>query len=365
MSRALAGLVALALIAGCAPQTATPTPSPALTAPFGRAKLEIVYSALAETHIAMPTSRALLLAALEAIRAEARRTGGVADGGTPEFADVAEPVLADFDRFAAAVGALAAENPQLSPERIAETGMNAMLLVKPDCHAYYTGPGGGFSSLPQKGGAAPARPNADEAGLSYRMFPGGIAYLTWAQFRKTGTYDIHAEVKKALDALLAQGARAWIFDIRANSGGDPPQLMASWFLNGEPLAKVVLRNGDGGTITAVRDLRLPSEYQLPIAVIVNGRGGSSPEHFALYLKETRRATIVGQPTNGCLTSVFPITLQDGTFLSVPANDHVGAITGAHYTNVGVPPDVLASDATAIDVAASLLRDLVAQGKMVP
>ena len=52
--------------------------------------------------------------------------------------------------------------------------------------------------------------------------------------------------------------------------------MASWFLNGEPTLRFETRTGSAGTQSGIKDLRLPDAYQLPLAIILNGSGGSSP-----------------------------------------------------------------------------------------
>ena len=47
----------------------------------------------------------------------------------------------------------------------------------------------------------------DEAGLTGRMLPGGIVYITWREFAVTGTYKIFDEVRKMMDKGLAAGAQ--------------------------------------------------------------------------------------------------------------------------------------------------------------
>jgi carboxyl-terminal processing protease len=143
-------------------------------------------------------------------------------------------------------------------------------------------------------------------------------------------------------------------------GGDPPQTMTSWFLkDGDKIMDIQTRSGSGGIVTAKGELRLPESYQLPIAIVLNGRGGSSPEVLALGLKENKRATIVGSKSRGCLGATNLVTLPDGTRLAVASQEFVGGVTGAKYNNVGIPPDVPADEATSVDVATKLLQDKIA------
>lgn len=340
--------------------------SPTATADIKRSKLDLTYSALAENHVGKPSSRDLLTAALDAFRKTAQEAGGKADLPTPEFEDVTEPVLADFRKFADAAASIAAQNPSVPSDRFADAAIMAMLRVSPDCHSYYrprraAGIPALQAAMAPSGGEAQIA-QADEAGLEYRVVAGNIGYLTWREFRKTGTYDITTEVRKALDALVARGVKGWIVDLRANGGGDPPQTMVSWFLAGEPIMEVRVRTGAAGVVTARSELRLPQSYQLPIAMILNGRSGSSPEVFALGLKENKRAVIVGQKSVGCLGATNLITMADNSLLGVTVQEFVGAVTGARYNNVGIPPDVPADDASAIDAATRVVQEQITKGR---
>ena len=63
---------------------------------------------------------------------------------------------------------------------------------------------------------------------------------------------------------------------------------------------------------------------------------------------------------GCLGSITPLNLSDGSFFAVVGTEMVGAVTGTHYNNVGVPPDVPADDANAIAVAVKALQAEIAK-----
>lgn len=351
---------------GGAGSTATPLPS----VDIRQSLMDIAYVAIADTDVHRVSSKKLLTAALDALRERARSSGGDDKVDTPEFQDVSEAVIPDFNKFAEAVKALARKNTQLSANAIAETAVTAMMRATPDCHTYWVTPGGVIPSRPHTArGSAPTVPSGatppDEAGLRYALIDGNIGYVSWRAFTAHGTYSISNEVRKALDALLARGAKAWIFDLRANQGGDPPQAMTSWFLNGEPIMRIEVRTGNAGTQTAKKELRLPDAYQLPIALILNDRGGSSPEVFALGLKENKRAVIVGQRTVGCLGATNSTPLPDRSEIWVTSQEFVGGVTGTKYNNVGIPPDVPADDASALTVATGLVKDLISKGKLYP
>jgi C-terminal processing protease CtpA/Prc len=371
MRRALLGLLAFAFIAAaCNPGTSTVSPTPTKTADIKRSKLDIAYSAFVDQDVHHVSSKKALEAAFEAVKAEITAAGGKADLATPQFTDTDEPQTGDFNKFAQAVGQLAAQNPQVSADRIADAAIAGMIKSSPDCHTYYVTTGGKVLNSSGKSGtgtiaSVPSQGTSlggpDQAGLTGKMLQGGVAYITWHEFTVNGTYRITDQVKAMLDKALAQGAKAWLFDLRGNVGGNGADLMASWFMNGEPTLTVLVKTGNAGTSSANKDLRLGAAYQLPIAVIMNDRGGSAPEVFSAWLREGKRATIVGKTSIGCLGATSPTHMSDGAELSVTVQEYAGATTGTKYNNNGVPADVQADDQSAIETATRLLLDKIAAG----
>ncbi|TMC75498.1 MAG: hypothetical protein E6J09_13065 [Chloroflexi bacterium] len=367
---ALCGLLAVA----CSGATPASSPTPAATTDIKRSKLDIAYSGFVDQDVHHVTSKKALEAALEAVKAEVRAAGGKDAVDTPAFQDTDEPQLADFNKFAQVVGQLASSNTQLSANRIADAAITGMIRASPDCHTYYVNNSGQVRTSSGKiptgtGAMIPAQGTSlggpDQAGLTGKMLTGGVAYITWHEFAIDGTYRITDMVKAMLDKALAQGAKAWLFDLRGNLGGNGADLMASWFLNGEPTLSVVVKTGNAGTATANKDVRLPAAYQLPIAVILNDRGGSAPEVLSASLKENKRATIVGKQSIGCLGATSPTHMTDNSELSVTVQEFTGAVTGTKYNNNGIAPDIAADDQSAVDVATKLLLDKVAAGSRPP
>ena len=361
-------LFALCVVGCSGAPPATSSGKPAATTDIKLGKLDIAYTFLLDKDVHRVSSKKALLAALDAVRSQVARVNGVDDVATPEFRDVNEIVLDDFRAFAGAVSALAAKNPQLTPDSIADAAIAGMFSASPDCHTYYVDKSGApHESRPRvvTGSRAMPPPSIasvvprDETGLVALLLPGGIGYVTFTEFLHSGTYDTATAVRQGLDALLAAGAKAWLFDLRGNTGGDPPVKMTSWFLNGEPLFRAQRRAGVADTTSAVADLRLPAAYQLPVAIILNDRGGSSPEVFALGLHENGRAVIVGQRSLGCLGATASVPLSDGSEVYVTEIEYAGAVTGSRYNGSGIPPDVTASDADAVTVASALLRERIA------
>jgi peptidase S41-like protein len=349
------------------PASTSPTPAATASVDIKRTKLDITYSSLSDQDVHKVSSKKYLDGAVAAINAEIKRTGGKGEIAKIEFQDVTEQVFADFKKFAEAAAVAKSLNPQITADRFADVAIEGMLSASPDCHNYYVDKAGGVHRSrpePASGRAAivPSTGTAlggpDEAGLTGRILPGGIVYITFRDFLLTANYKIFDEIQKMLDKGLAAGGKAWLFDLRGNQGGDAGAVdhVSSLFLNGEKMLNIVYRGG-GATVTnsARTQWRLPDKYQLPMVVILNDRGGSGPEVVAASLKENRRATIVGQKSIGCMGSITFTNMSDGSKLAVVVQEFVGAQTGTIYNNVGVLPDVQADDATAIDKAIEILK----------
>jgi hypothetical protein len=358
---ALAALV----LASCVPSLDSgASPSAGRTADIRRTRLDIAYTAFVDLDVHKPSSRAALQAMIDGLKREAKASGGTSDFPALDFTDSTDTQLADFKKFADAATDFAARNRQLSADRIADAAIGAMIQIAPDCHTSYVSRGGQVirsrvESSTGSGAQVPSNGTTvfgpDANGLQAKILPGGIAYITFRTWSVTGTYRIPDELRKALDAGVAAGARAWLFDLRANPGGNGADAVASFFLNGEPTLRTAVKTGNAGTASANKDLRLPSAYQLPIALVLNGRSASATEVFAQSLKENKRATLVGATTVGCLGAESPTAFSDGGELDVTVEEYVGAQTGAAYNNKGIPPDLAADDASAVDQAIALLK----------
>lgn len=370
MFRVLRIAAALGLVLTACNTMPSATSSPGATADIRRSRIDISYTDLLENDVHGVSSRKALEAAVAALKAEAKKTGGSEEFPSLVFEDVSQSVLGDFKKFADATSEFAARNSQLSPHRIADVAIAGMISASPDCHTYYiNAQGAAFPSRPVRptgtgaqvpsGGTSLGGP--DQAGLTGTILPGGIAYLTWRTFAREANYEIETTLRAILDKAVANGARAWLIDLRGNTGGTgPTDMMSSWFLDGEPTLTTMHKNGNGGTSNAIKGFRLPDAYQLPMVIILNDRSGSAPEIIAASLKENKRAILVGQKSTGCLGGFYPARFPDGGQIAIAALEYVGGVTGAKYNNVGIPPDVPADDASAVTKAIEVLNQKIAR-----
>ena len=142
------------------------------------------------------------------------------------------------------------------------------------------------------------------------------------------TKEIAATFARDLKHKL-NGARALILDLRTNGGGDAEAMsdIASNFLGvGTSLGQFTDRAGTSFTLsTHVRSAFTPDPHaqtKLPLIVLTSERTASAAEIFVEALRISRRATIIGTETCGCVLAVRTRhLLPDGGLLDVSELDY--------------------------------------------
>jgi uncharacterized protein YdbL (DUF1318 family) len=310
-----------------------------------RRDITTAYELFATKHVEKLTSRQILEAALDAMR---RRSGATL--AKPVFLDVADVVADDLARFDAAIDELLRERPDVAPEDLRFAAIQAMVNVRPDGHTRYW----------PVWADAPVRDIAEgRCEVRSELLPGGIGYVWWSTWVQSESIDIVAELRRRMESLLHEGARAWLFDVRGNHGGSGARLAAAMFLEGEPVFRATHRDGREEVMVADAALRLPAEYQLPIAIAVDSGTWSASEIFAFGLQQYRRATIVGERTAGFVGSVEGAVLSEDARVAVNVTKITGP-NGEMYNNLGVRPDIETTSAEAVAAASRHLRS-----KLVP
>lgn len=155
--------------------------------------------------------------------------------------------------------------------------------------------------------------------VSYEMLEDSVGYVKLANF-----YENSAQrLKKAVEDLQAQGARALVFDMRNNGGGYLTQLteMLDFLLPEGPI--FISRSRSGREEVIQSDAAC---VDLPMAVLVNEDTYSAAEFFAAQLQEDGAAVIVGVPTSGKGYSQQTFPLPHGGALNIS--------TAAYFTGDG-------------------------------
>jgi carboxyl-terminal processing protease len=179
-----------------------------------------------------------------------------------------------------------------------------------------------------------------ELGLRARREQGEYAVIEIDAFTKPIAASFARGLKKKL-----QGARGVILDLRGNGGGDAEAMtdIASTFLgSGSNMGQFTDRFGISFTIsTHSRSLFSPdliAQTKLPLMVLTSERTSSAAEIFIEALRVSKRATILGTQTCGCVLAVRTRhELPDGGLLDISELDYETA-EGRRLEGHGINPD---------------------------
>jgi carboxyl-terminal processing protease len=171
--------------------------------------------------------------------------------------------------------------------------------------------------------------------VSSMMLDGGVGYIILYEFAG----DCAASFKNHLDALVAQGMKALIFDLRDNPGGwvDDAVDIAGNFIDDDVV--VYLENREGQRQFYYAD---EGKLDIPMVILMNEYSASSSEIIAGALQDYGIAKIVGVQSfgKGIVQSVFPLHPMD------PESDGMQITSAVYYTpngnslhKVGLTPDV--------------------------
>ena len=179
-----------------------------------------------------------------------------------------------------------------------------------------------------------------ELGVRVRREQGQYTVIEIDAFTKPIATAFGRDVKKKLT-----DARGVILDLRGNGGGDAEAMtnIASTFLETDSnLGRFTDRFGVTFTIfTHSRSLFSPDKIaptRLPLIVLTSERTSSAAEIFIEALKVSKRATILGTETCGCVLAVRTRhQLPDGGLLDISELDYQTA-QGRRLEGQGIKPD---------------------------
>jgi C-terminal processing protease CtpA/Prc len=221
------------------------------------------------------------------------------------------------------------------------------------------GPGGG-------GG-----PNLPPLIQSARTIAPGIGYIRFSAF--FGTPEELAGVRKWL--AENRDSKTLIFDLRNHHGGGLPEqdvIFSYLYAQPTPLVRMAMSKAiydqfgspmgnatslkfavDGDKMVATHTA-LPGEEtplrRAKIYLLVSNRTASAAEHFALALKSTSRATLIGEATAGANHFGGPTELNDHFYVWMPVGRTYDIKTGKDWEGTGIAPDIEADPKQALVIA---------------
>lgn len=142
------------------------------------------------------------------------------------------------------------------------------------------------------------------------------------------------QFKSAVNDLIHQGARSFIFDVRQNPGGtlDSVCEILDFLLPEGPIVRLI--DKDENMTTHSSDA---SEFDYHIVTLADGDSASAAELFVAALKDYQKATFVGTQTYGKGTAQSTIELSDGSAVKLSTQYYLPPFS-PNFDGVGVTPD---------------------------
>lgn len=182
--------------------------------------------------------------------------------------------------------------------------------------------------------------------VSYTLLDNNIGYLSISQFEEVTTKQFNA----AVEDLQSQGMKGLVIDIRNNPGGllDTVVGMLKYML---PDGLIVYTEDKQGNRKEYKG-QDNDEFNLPLAVIVNGNSASASEIFAGAIQDYGKGTIIGTQTygKGIVQTVKPLT--DGSAIKFTIAKYFTP-KGQDIHGKGVTPDMVVEYDTDADVDTQL------------
>lgn len=166
---------------------------------------------------------------------------------------------------------------------------------------------------------------------TYEMLDGQIGYIKIANFDTRCAEETNA----AMDELIAQDAKALIFDVRYNGGGYKDELVK---VLDKILPEGILFQSEDYQGSKQIDRSDADCIDLPMAVLVNQDSYSAAEFFAAAIQEYDWGTVVGTKTVGKGNFQTAFTLSDGSMLNLSIGKYYTP-QGRSLTDTGVIPDI--------------------------
>ena len=236
---------------------------------------------------------------------------------------------------------------------------------------------------------SPERSAAERSGaergrehVRYGVRPDGVAVLRVDRFLLDETAPL---ITEAFRDVASRAPRALVVDLRQCSGGDIAAMLVAAHLLDEPTPiglfiaspwwaenDRVPSPGEWDGLPRLAELDLGPFYQAlttvgagvgvvtpaeprydgPVYVLTSPKTASAAEPLVHLLRETGRATVVGERTMGAMLSSDRVGLGGGWALVLPGADYFTA-EGTRLEGVGVAPDVRTTANQALRVALDL------------
>jgi retinol-binding protein 3 len=170
--------------------------------------------------------------------------------------------------------------------------------------------------------------------------PGNIGYIRLNLFFPT---EYGGDTAVAVMKFVA-GTEALIIDLRGNDGGHPNMiaLLASYLFSDEPVQLSGIFQRKTNAVHQYWTMPyIPGERYVgkEVYILTSKRTFSGGEAFAYDLKNLKRATIVGETTEGAANPRDVYRINEHFWMGIPNARPISPITQTNWEGTGVQPDV--------------------------
>ena len=205
------------------------------------------------------------------------------------------------------------------------------------------------------------KPVADATGIAeVKILDSNIGYFKIDLF--PGTQESLSATREAMKKL--KNTNAVVFDIRDHRGGVPENITEiANFLFQEETHMVTTRSPYVNNGKPTPHLTVPNKFAKyyqgkPIYLLTSKRSGSAAEHFAMSMKATGRAILVGETTGGYGHWGGIAQLENGFSLFVPSGRTYHPVNQLGWEGIGITPDIEVKSEDSLDYAVKRIRTLL-------
>ncbi len=168
------------------------------------------------------------------------------------------------------------------------------------------------------------------------ILPGNIGMIQWDDFT-TGPGQL-AAVRQALTDFEARGVVGWVLDLRTSPGGDAHTMdaIANLFVANGTLNTISDRAGGSEVLRADPNAAFP--VQRPLVVLTEKFSASAADILPGILQANGRAHLIGETTDGCISSSLLVPLSGGSALQVEVERVLIGPDNLDLDGIGVAPD---------------------------
>lgn len=176
------------------------------------------------------------------------------------------------------------------------------------------------------------RQQIDVESVTYKMINDNIGYIKITYFNAKTPEQFSA----AFNSLNSSGAKAFIFDVRHNSGGlmSAVKPMLNRLI---PAAAVATAEYTNGVRKTLIETDSEESVTLPITVLVDGSTSSAAEVFAVGLRDEQGSTLIGTQTAGKAALQSTYEFWDGSALVLTTANIIPS-RSERFDGVGLKPD---------------------------